>query len=187
MRERGFEGTPHVLGRRPPPAHPGRFRPPRPGDALRNQRTDAGYLVRPAAAARAPGAARREGAAVRLRLRRESELRPALGRRHFVRGVARAGGRVAALARRHRDAQGPDRGAEFYRAPAFARRPAGRGRIDAALAFLARPDRRRSFGDWLRMLMEDLLVIDAATIYPRYDRAGKLYSLDVVDGATVKP
>ena len=65
--------------------------------------------------------------------------------------------------------------------------PDASARIDAALAFLARPDRRRSFGDWLRMLMEDLLVIDAATIYPRYDRAGKLYSLDVVDGATVKP
>ncbi len=60
-------------------------------------------------------------------------------------------------------------------------------RIDAALRFLARPDRRRSFGDWLRMLIEDLLVIDAATIYPRFTRAGKLYSLDVIDGTTIKP
>ncbi len=65
--------------------------------------------------------------------------------------------------------------------------PDASARIDAALAFLSRPDRRRSFGDWLRMLLEDLLVIDAATIYPRYGRAGKLYSLDVVDGATIKP
>src|SRR5208337_1526781 len=60
-------------------------------------------------------------------------------------------------------------------------------RIDAALSFLARPDRRRSFGDWLRMLLEDLLVIDAATLYPRFTRAGSLYSLDVIDGATIKP
>ena len=60
-------------------------------------------------------------------------------------------------------------------------------RIDRALALLARPDRRRSFGDWLRMLLDDLLVIDAATIYPRYDRGGKLYALDVIDGATIKP
>ena len=37
------------------------------------------------------------------------------------------------------------------------------------------------------MLIEDLLVIDAATIYPRFTRAGKLYSLDVIDGATIKP
>jgi Phage portal protein len=65
--------------------------------------------------------------------------------------------------------------------------PDASARIDAALAFLARPDRRRSFADWLRMLIEDLLVIDAATIYPRYSRAGRLYSLDVIDGATIKP
>ncbi len=37
------------------------------------------------------------------------------------------------------------------------------------------------------MLLEDMLVIDAATIYPRLTRAGALYSLDVVDGATIKP
>ena len=37
------------------------------------------------------------------------------------------------------------------------------------------------------MLLEDLLVIDAATIYPRYARSGALYSLDLVDGATIKP
>jgi hypothetical protein len=60
-------------------------------------------------------------------------------------------------------------------------------RIDRALANLASPDRRLSFGDWLRMLLEDLLVIDAATIYPRYDRGGSLYALDVIDGATIKP
>ena len=65
--------------------------------------------------------------------------------------------------------------------------PDASARIDAALAFLSRPDRRRSFADWLRMLIEDLLVIDAATLYPRFTRAGKLYSLDIVDGATIKP
>ncbi len=64
--------------------------------------------------------------------------------------------------------------------------PDAAARIDQALA-LMQPDRRRSFGDWLRMLIEDMLVIDAATIYPRFTRAGKLYSLDIVDGATIKP
>ena len=73
------------------------------------------------------------------------------------------------------------------RARAGANLPDQSARIDKALAFIARPDRRRSFGDWLRMLIEDLLVIDAATIYPRYDRGGKLYALDVIDGATIKP
>ena len=37
------------------------------------------------------------------------------------------------------------------------------------------------------MLLEDMLVIDAATIYPRYTRGGSLYSLDIIDGATIKP
>ena len=37
------------------------------------------------------------------------------------------------------------------------------------------------------MLLEDLLVIDAATIYPRLTRGGSLYSLDVIDGSTITP
>ncbi len=32
-----------------------------------------------------------------------------------------------------------------------------------------------------------MLVIDAACVYPRFARSGALYSLDVVDGATIKP
>jgi hypothetical protein len=59
--------------------------------------------------------------------------------------------------------------------------------IDAVTRFLVRPDRRHSFADWLRMLVEEMLVIDAATIYPRYARGGALYSLDIIDGATIKP
>jgi hypothetical protein len=72
-----------------------------------------------------------------------------------------------------------------------ARDPAGasdaQARIQAALAFLARPDRRHSFAAWLRMLLEDMLVIDASCVYPRFTRAGALYSLDVIDGATITP
>ena len=72
-----------------------------------------------------------------------------------------------------------------------ARDPAGasdaQARIQSALAFLARPDRRHSFAAWLRMLLEDMLVIDAATIYPRFDRGGALYALDVIDGSTITP
>ncbi len=64
--------------------------------------------------------------------------------------------------------------------------PGAERRIDEVRAFLARPDRRQPFNSWLRMLLEDLLVIDAACIYPRMTRGGELYSLDVVDGATIK-
>ncbi len=65
--------------------------------------------------------------------------------------------------------------------------PASSQAIDQVTRFFARPDRRRSFADWLRMLLEEMLVIDAATIYPRYNRGGSLYSLDIIDGATIKP
>jgi hypothetical protein len=64
---------------------------------------------------------------------------------------------------------------------------AAAARIQTILAFLARPDRRRSFASWLRMLLEEMLVIDAATIYPRLNRAGALYSLDIIDGSTITP
>ena len=72
-----------------------------------------------------------------------------------------------------------------------ARDPAGaqdaQARIRSALDFLARPDRRHAFAAWLRMLLEDMLVIDAACLYPRFTRDGSLYSLDVIDGSTITP
>jgi hypothetical protein len=40
--------------------------------------------------------------------------------------------------------------------------------------FLAAPDRRHGFSTWLRMLVEDMLVIDAACVYPRIARSGAL-------------
>ncbi len=59
--------------------------------------------------------------------------------------------------------------------------------VEAIIAFFNRPDGVHGFATWLRMLLEDLLVIDAATIYPRLSRSGALYSLDVIDGATIFP
>jgi hypothetical protein len=58
--------------------------------------------------------------------------------------------------------------------------------VDAAAAFLAFPDGEHCFDDWLRMLIEEMLVIDAATIYPRANLGGGLYALELVDGATIK-
>lgn len=52
--------------------------------------------------------------------------------------------------------------------------------------FLKSPDRMQSWDSWLRALLEDMLVIDAATIYPRKTLGGKLYALELVDGSTVK-
>jgi PAS domain-containing protein len=59
-------------------------------------------------------------------------------------------------------------------------------RLKAVGDFLSYPDREHDFETWLRLLLEDLLVIDAPTLYVRRDGAGALYALEVVDGATIK-
>lgn len=51
--------------------------------------------------------------------------------------------------------------------------------------FLQQPDGYHSFEQWLGKLLEDMLVIDAATIYRRRDRGGKLIALDIMDGSTI--
>lgn len=59
-------------------------------------------------------------------------------------------------------------------------------RIDELTAFFAIPDRQNDWESWLRMIFEDMLVIDAATIYPRMSTGGKIYALEPIDGATIK-
>jgi hypothetical protein len=44
-----------------------------------------------------------------------------------------------------------------------------------------------SFKDWLGMAIEEILVLDALAIYPRKTLGGDLYSLEIIDGSTVKP
>lgn len=53
--------------------------------------------------------------------------------------------------------------------------------------FLRRPDQRHSFAHWLRMMIEEMLVTDAVTIYPRMTVGGSPFSMDLIDGATIKP
>lgn len=59
-------------------------------------------------------------------------------------------------------------------------------RIAKLTEFLEFPDREHDFSTWLRMLLEEMLVIDAASIYPRLTRGGDMFSWDLIDGATVK-
>ena len=65
--------------------------------------------------------------------------------------------------------------------------PAQRAVVADLKAFLRRPDGCTPFDTWMRSILEDMLVIDAACIYPRPTLGGGLYSLDVIDGATIKP
>ena len=52
--------------------------------------------------------------------------------------------------------------------------------------FFMRPDKELFWGEWLRMVLEDLIVLDAPSIYRRRTRGGDLYALEVIDGATIK-
>lgn len=61
--------------------------------------------------------------------------------------------------------------------------------IDRCAAFWEEPDRRNGlkFSTWASKVMEERLVLDALAIYPRYDYGGNLWSLEVLDGTTIKP
>ncbi len=57
----------------------------------------------------------------------------------------------------------------------------------AVLEALRKPDGLHSWQAWLRMLLEELLVIDAPTIYHRQTRGGAHYAFELLDGSTIKP
>ncbi len=59
-------------------------------------------------------------------------------------------------------------------------------RVDELNAFFMYPDQEHDWDTWLRALLEDQLVIDAATIYPRKTLGGDMYAFELVDGATIK-
>ena len=66
-------------------------------------------------------------------------------------------------------------------------RDGGQSRASRRLQeFLASPDREHTWHQWQRMLLEELLVIDAPSIYVRRTFGGDPYSLEIVDGATIR-
>lgn len=60
-------------------------------------------------------------------------------------------------------------------------------RIEALNNWWMYPDRINDFPTWVGMLVYEILSIDAMTLYRRHTRSGHLYSLEVVDGSTIKP
>lgn len=53
-------------------------------------------------------------------------------------------------------------------------------------AFLQEPDREHDFLTWKRMLLEDLMILDAPTVYVHRTKGGAPFSFDVIDGALIK-
>lgn len=60
-------------------------------------------------------------------------------------------------------------------------------RCDKAAKLLRRPDGRHRWASWLRMLLEDLFVLDAPAIYVRQNLGGEVFGFEAIDGATIKP
>jgi len=58
--------------------------------------------------------------------------------------------------------------------------------IATVTSFFERPSLEHDWSSWLRMSLEDVFVLDAWAVYPRMNRGGKLCSLDLVDGSTLK-
>jgi hypothetical protein len=59
-------------------------------------------------------------------------------------------------------------------------------RCELVQNFLRFPDKEHSWEEWLRMILEDLFVLDAPAIYPRYTYGNSLYAFEPMDGATIK-
>ena len=57
----------------------------------------------------------------------------------------------------------------------------------AIQAFLERPDKIHDWGQWVRALLEQNLVLDAVSVYRRRTRGGQPYAFELLDGATIKP
>lgn len=58
--------------------------------------------------------------------------------------------------------------------------------IKSVTTILKRPDRQNNWQQWLRQLVEEMLVIDAMCVYPRNTRGGDFYGFELIDGGTIK-
>jgi hypothetical protein len=54
-------------------------------------------------------------------------------------------------------------------------------------AFWRFPDQQHSWEEWIGAVLDDHLILDAATIYPRRNNGGAIYGFEYIDGATIKP
>jgi SPP1 gp7 family putative phage head morphogenesis protein len=66
-----------------------------------------------------------------------------------------------------------------------------RGAVDQSIldiqAKLEYPDGIHDWAQWLRILLEQLFVLDAVSIYRRRTLGGSPYTFEILDGATIKP
>lgn len=59
-------------------------------------------------------------------------------------------------------------------------------RCEELTAFFKQPDKRHNWQEWMRILLEDVLVIDAPAVYYRQNYGKKPYAFEIIDGSTIK-
>ena len=59
--------------------------------------------------------------------------------------------------------------------------------MDDLEAFFEYPDKTHNFTEWLKMLMDQVMVYDAPAIWLRPTLGGDLYSLEILDGSKITP
>lgn len=64
--------------------------------------------------------------------------------------------------------------------------PQRRNKVKTLTKFFLKPDGEHSWNAWLRMILEDLFVVDAVTLHRRKTRGGSLVALEQIDGATIR-
>lgn len=63
---------------------------------------------------------------------------------------------------------------------------AAEGDIKAVKTFFESPDKDLEWDEWLGQLIEEVLVVDALSIYRHRTYGGELHALEIIDGGTIK-
>ncbi len=87
---------------------------------------------------------------------------------------------------RHPSRPAPTRGGGSGRGRGAAPDADSQARLIAIERFFHKPDGVTRWKTWLRALLEDMFVIDAATLYCQRTRSGQLCALQQLDGSTIK-
>lgn len=61
------------------------------------------------------------------------------------------------------------------------------GDIEAVRRAFTCPDGYLDFDQWINQLLEELLVVDAVTVWPEVGRGGAVQAFELVDGTTIRP
>ena len=59
--------------------------------------------------------------------------------------------------------------------------------VERAMEVFYKPDRKRRFQQWARLLLEDMFVVDAASIYIWRTQGDQVHAFEVLDGVTILP